>query len=135
MEGPHLTVWITSFFVGILTGVLSGFGVGGGSLLLIYLTAFAGFAQQEAQGINLIYFLPAAIAALPSHFKNGFVAKETAIPAIITGLVFSAIGAWCSNRLDITILRKLFGVFLLIIGLSELFRKDPAPCINEKRKS
>jgi len=122
-----LSTSLLGFFVGILTGILSGFGVGGGSLLLIYLTAFAGIPQPEAQGINLIYFLPAALAALPSHFKNDFVDKKVALPAILAGLVCSAAAALLSNRLDVALLRKLFGVFLLIIGLIELFRKDPKP--------
>lgn len=118
---------LLGFFVGIVTGIFSGFGVGGGSLLLIYLTAFAGIPQHEAQGINLIYFLPAALAALPSHFKNDFIEKKVVLPAILAGLVCSAGAALLSNRLDVTHLRKLFGVFLLIIGLLELFRKDPRP--------
>lgn len=119
--------YLPGFLVGIATGVLSGFGVGGGSLLLIYLTAFAAFPQHEAQGINLIYFLPAALAALPSHFKNDFIDKQVALPAIIGGLLFSALAAVLSNNLDVSLLRKLFGIFLLIIGLLELFRKDPKP--------
>ena len=63
--------WLIALLVGVATGVLSGFGVGGGTLLLLYLTAFAGVEQHLAQGINLVYFLPAAAAALPAHFKNG----------------------------------------------------------------
>ena len=67
--------WLIAALAGAVTGVLSGFGVGGGSLLLIYMTSFAGVAQNQAQGINLLYFLPAAAAALPAHFKNGNVEK------------------------------------------------------------
>lgn len=119
-----MSTWIIGFLVGTLTGILSGFGVGGGSLLLIYLTTFAGFAQHEAQGINLLYFLPAALAALPSHLKNNYVERHTVIPAVAFGLVCSGIAAFCSNHLDMFLMRKLFGVFLLIIGLWELFRKD-----------
>lgn len=120
-----MSVWFWGFLVGIATGVLSGFGVGGGSILLIYLIAFADIPQQEAQGINLIYFLPAALAALPSHFKNGYVEKPVAFYAILGGLLCSALAAVLSNRMDVSILRKLFGVFLLIIGIWELVRKDP----------
>lgn len=119
-----MNAWLIHFLVGVLTGILSGFGVGGGSLLLIYLTAFAGIAQQKAQGINLIYFLPAALAALPSHLRNHFVDQKTVIPAVIAGLICSAIAALLSNHLDMSVLRKLFGVFLLIIGLTELFHKE-----------
>lgn len=119
--------WLIHFLVGVLTGILSGFGVGGGSLLLIYLTTFAGIAQQKAQGINLLYFLPAALSALPSHFKNQFVEKKTLIPAITAGLLSSALAACLSNSLDMSLMRKLFGVFLLFVGISELFRKDTLP--------
>lgn len=116
--------WLIALLAGAATGVLSAFGIGGGSLLLIYLTALAGVSQHQAQGINLLYFLPAAAAALPAHHKNGLLEKKTILPAILAGLVTSALAAWFSNGLDTGILRKLFGLFLLYIGLRELFHKD-----------
>lgn len=72
--------WLTAVLAGALTGVLSGFGVGGGTLLLIYLTAFAGMPQNQAQGINLLYFLPSAAAALPAHIKHGYVENPSCYP-------------------------------------------------------
>ena len=116
--------WLIALLAGAATGVLSAFGIGGGSLLLIYLTALAGVGQHQAQGINLLYFLPAAAAALPAHRKNGLLEKKTILPAILAGLITSALAAWFSNGLDTGILRKLFGLFLLYIGLRELFHKD-----------
>ena len=115
--------WLVAALVGAATGVLSGLGVGGGSLLLIYMTSFAGLPQNLAQGINLLYFLPAAATALPAHFKNGCVEKRALLPAIGAGLVCSALTAWAATALDVELLRKCFGGFLLIIGLRELFRK------------
>ena len=115
--------WIIAARGGAVTGVLSGFGVGGGSLLLIYMTNFAGLAQNLAQGINLAYFLPTAATALPSHFKNGYVEKGALFPAVCAGLVCSALAAWAATALDVDVLRKCFGGFLIIIGLRELFRK------------
>jgi len=116
--------WFLAFLAGTATGVLSAFGIGGGSLLLIYLTAFAELSQQAAQGINLLYFLPAAAAALPSHRKNGLLDKTVIPPAVLTGLVTAATAAWLSNGLDTAVLRKLFGVFLLYIGVTQLIKKD-----------
>ena len=116
--------WIIAALVGAATGVLSGLGVGGGSLLLIYLTNWAGLAQNLAQGINLLYFLPAAATALPAHFKNGCVEKRALLPAICAGLVCSALAAWAATAIDVGLLRKCFGAFLLVIGLRELFRKE-----------
>ena len=118
-----MTDWLIAALAGAVTGVLSGFGVGGGSLLLIYMTSFAGVPQALAQGINLLYFLPTAATALPAHFKNGYVAKPVLLPAICAGLVCSALTAWAATGLDVELLRKCFGAFLIVIGLRELFKK------------
>ena len=109
---------------GFLCGVLSGMGIGGGTLLMVWLTAVAGMSSVEAQGINLLYFLPAAAAALPAHRKNGLLEKKVILPAILSGLCAAACTALLVNLLDTRLLRKLFGVFLLNIGLRELFRKE-----------
>ncbi len=119
-----MLTWLLAALAGALTGILSGFGIGGGTLLLIYLTAFAGMEQTMAQGINLLYFLPAAATALPSHIKNGYIDRHIAIPAILAGLICTALAAWAATSLDVTLLRKCFGVFLLYIGVTELLRKE-----------
>ena len=116
--------WLIALAAGTVTGILSAFGIGGGSLLLIYLTAFAGMSQHQAQGINLLYFLPAAAASLPAHKKNGLLDRKTILPAILAGLAAAAATALLSNSLDTRLLKKLFGVFLLYIGLRELLRRD-----------
>lgn len=125
--------WVLALAAGTITGILSGFGIGGGTLLLIYMTAFAGLDQHLAQGINLLYFLPAAATALPSHLKNGYIQKETASPAIWAGLAGTALSAWAATGMEVTLLRRIFGVYLLFIGLRELFRKPSVA--NEKRKN
>ncbi|MCI9263051.1 MAG: sulfite exporter TauE/SafE family protein [Oscillospiraceae bacterium] len=112
-----------AFFAGLATGILSGFGVGGGTLLLIYMTTFAGVPQNLAQGINLLYFLPTAAAALPAHLKNGFVEKSLLLPAILSGLLTAALAAWMATAMEVEQLHRFFGYFLLYVGLSELFRK------------
>lgn len=119
-----MTDWLIAALAGAVTGVLSGFGVGGGSLLLIYMTSFAGVAQNLAQGVNLAYFLPTAATALPAHLKNGYVEKKALLPAVAAGLVCSALTAWAATALDVELLRKCFGGFLIVIGLRELFRKE-----------
>ena len=89
-----MTGWLLPLGVGAATGVLSGFGVGGGTLLLVYMTAFAGVEQHLAQGINLLYFLPAGLMALPAHVKNGYVEREALLPAIGAGLLCAALQPW-----------------------------------------
>lgn len=115
--------WLFPLLAGAATGVLSGFGVGGGTLLLVYMTVFAGLDQHLAQGINLLYFLPAGLMALPAHLKNGYVVTPVLLPAIGAGLALAALAAWAATALDVEVLRKCFGAFLIIVGTMELFGK------------
>ena len=110
--------------VGIVLGFLSGLGVGGGSLLILWLTAVLSMEQRTAQGVNLLFFLPAAIAACLFHSRQGRLQWRVALPAMMAGLC-----AWAATVLDTELLRKLFGGLLLATGLWELFgshrqRKD-----------
>lgn len=116
-----MTQWVLPALAGAVTGVLSAFGLGGGSLLLIYMTTFAGVAQSAAQGINLLYFLPTAGAALPAHFRGGLVEKGALLPAVGAGLVGTALAAWAATAMDTAVLRRCFGVFLLLVGAQQLF--------------
>ena len=116
--------WLLPLAAGAATGVLSGFGVGGGTLLLVYMTAFAGMDQRLAQGINLLYFLPAGLMALPAHLKNGYVEKKALLPAIGAGLVLAALGAWAASAMEVGLLKKLFGLFLLAVGGEQLLGKS-----------
>ena len=118
-----MTDWLLPLLAGPATGIRSGVGEGGGTLLLIYLTAFAGLPQNQAQGINLLYFLPAAGASLPAHFKNGYVETSALLPAVVAGLACAALGAWAATGMDLALLRRCFGGFLILIGLHELFAR------------
>lgn len=118
--------FIIAMAAGILCGILSGFGIGGGSLLMVWMTAVLSMEQKAAQGINLLYFLPTAAAALIFHAKNRMICWQAVLPAAIAGCVTAAGGAWLASGLDVTLLRKLFGGFLILVGLSEIFGKKKA---------
>lgn len=115
---------IFAVLAGLVTGVLSGMGVGGGTLLMIYLVSFAGVGQAQAQGTNLLYFLPCSAAALVTHVKNGFVDKNVVLPCIIAGVVTTLIASFAATALDTVLLKRIFGAFLVIVGVSELFRSS-----------
>jgi uncharacterized membrane protein YfcA len=108
----------------VITGVLSGWGVGGGTLLMIYLTVFQNMSQTSARGINLVYFLFSSAGALFYHIKNRFVDKTTALWAMAAGAVFAVLAALCASVTNPDILKKLFGGFLIAVGISELFKKN-----------
>ena len=109
--------------VGLLTGVISGFGIGGGSLLVVYLTTFTAVSQYEAGGINLLYFLCCAPTALISHIRNRRVEWKAVLWCTVTGTAASALFAFVASGMNTDLLRRLFGVLLLYIGFRELFCK------------
>jgi len=109
--------------IGIAAGVISGLGIGGGTLLIPALTLFYGLSQQQAQSVNLIYFIPTAIVALISHFKSGNIEKGPVKKLIVFGVIGAVLGAVIAVRMNPEILRRLFGGFLLVMGIYEFRRK------------
>ena len=116
--------WLLPALIGFATGILSAWGIGGGTLLLLCMTLFLGVEQQTAQGINLLYFLPSAAAALFFHRKNGYLEKDAVKNAVPIGTLCALAAAWCATSIDISVFRKPFGLFLLYAGLSILFQKN-----------
>ena len=114
--------WIIPVLAGFGTGILSAWGVGGGTLLLLIMTLFLGVDQATAQGINLLYFLPTAGMGLLFHRKNGLLDKQVIRRAVPVGLPAAAVAAWLANAVDVAILRKPFGVFLLFVGMTTLWQ-------------
>ena len=105
---------------GLIGGFVGGMGMGGGTLLIPILTLLAGFKQLEAQGINLISFIPMSIVALILHFKNKLVKfKQTYLLAII-GAIVSLLSALLAVNINNKLLKKLFAAFLIIIGIWQL---------------
>ena len=96
-------MWI-AFFIGTLLGFLSGLGIGGGSLLILWLTLAQGVSPEEARTANLLFFLPAAVTAGFFRWRQGAV----------------------ELRLDPALLRRLFGGLLIVTGLRELFYRPNA---------
>lgn len=107
-----------------LTGVFASMGLGGGMVLIVYLTVFASFSQLAAQGINLVFFIPIAIISLVLHTKNKLVEWKKAVPAFLWGTAAVIISAWLANRIEQSLLSKAFGIFLILMGLKELFFKS-----------
>lgn len=112
---------LLTLFAAFLTGLLASLGVGGGMVLIIWLTAFSGMGQLEAQGINLIFFLPVALFSCILHGKNGLIKLRPLLPAIITGVMGAAAGAMLAHFAGSDFLGKCFSVFILIIGVREIF--------------
>lgn len=113
-----MTDWLLPFLCGLGASVISAWGVGGGTLLLLVMTLFLGVDQRSAQGINLLFFLPTAVSALVCHAKNGYLDKPTLKSAVPTAVAAALIGAWAATAVDVAVLRKPFGIYLLASGVS-----------------
>lgn len=113
--------------VGLFSGVISGMGIGGGAILIPALIIIENINQQTAQGINLLYFLPTAVAALIIHIKNKNVEIKSALILSASGVVGAAVGAIAAGALDSVLLRRMFGIFLALIGLYEIYKGIKLP--------
>ncbi len=109
--------------VSLLSGLTASLGLGGGFVLVIYLTAVAGVAQMEAQGINLVFFIPIAVLSLILHGKNKLLDKKPLLPAVLGGVVGVGLGFAIGSLIGAEWLSRLFALFILIVGLKELFHK------------
>jgi len=107
--------------VGSILGFLSGLGIGGGSLLILWLTLVLGTDQSTARSINLLFFLPAAAVACYYRRKQGSLRFHTVLPGILTGCAGAVLGTWLNTKLDTLLLKKFFGLLLLATGIRELF--------------
>ncbi len=110
-----------SVIIGILSGIISGMGIGGGAILIPALILLNGIDQKLAQGINLVYFLPTAIFSLIVHIKNKNVVFKTAVIIALCGALGAVVGSLIAMKLDNSLLRRLFGIFLGLIGIREIF--------------
>lgn len=121
--------WIMIGIVALLTGITASMGLGGGFILVIYLTIFAQMPQLAAQGINLVFFLPIAAVSLFFHVKNKMIEKSVILPSVLLGAVGVLIGVWAATALGSEWLSKIFAGFVLLVGVRELVMafKKPKP--------
>ena len=109
--------------VGTVLGFLTGLGIGGGSLLILWLTMVLGVDPITARSINLLFFIPSAIIACIFRLKQGTLSVRSVLPAVISGCTAAAVFSFISTVLDVEILKKGFGIILIAAGARELFYK------------
>ena len=114
---------LISLLMGTLLGFLSGLGIGGGSLLILWLTLVTGMEQGTARTVNLWFFLPAAAVACFYRKKQGTLDVQKMLPAMAAGCIGALLGTRVGNILDTVLLKKGFGVLLVITGIREILWK------------
>lgn len=111
--------WLYLVLAGLISGIVGGMGMGGGTLLIPILTIFLSFEQKSAQAINLMVFIPMSLVALIIHIKNKLVDFKVGIPIMFSGIVFSILGSYLASIISNDILQKIFAIFLLIVGINQ----------------
>ena len=107
--------------IGVISGIVSGTGMGGGTILIFLLTYLCNIEQHIAQATNLIFFIPTSIIAIIVNAKNRNINVKLGIIISLYGILGAIIGANLSIHLDMKSLRKYFGIFLLIISAHEIY--------------
>lgn len=109
------------FLTGVISGTVSGTGMGGGTILILILSVFMGIDQHIAQATNLIFFVPTSITAIITTAKEKLINWKIGIPVAISGIVGAIFGAKVSVNMDVKQLKKYFGFFLILVTIYEIY--------------
>ena len=117
------------FAASFISGMLGAMGFGSGTVLIVWLTAFMSYDQLRAQGVNLLFFIPCACLSFLLLYKKGFVNKREALPIASGGAFGVLAGQFILPQIPTEYLSKLFGVFIIILSVRQLFgfKKSQGP--------
>ena len=114
---------LTSSAVSLFIAILSGLGVGSGGLFVVWLTMVEGVHAIGARGLNLLFFVFSATAALLFHLIKKRIKTATVVMLSIFGAIGTLIGSLVGNSINPLLLRKIFGAMLFLSGLRSFFGK------------
>ncbi len=110
--------------VAFLSGIMASMGLGGGMILILYLTAIKNLEQLSAQGINIIFFIPVGIIAIILHSKRKLIKWKQVFLPLVSGVVSVCLFAFLATKVKSDFLKNAFGVFIIIMGIISLFKKN-----------
>lgn len=112
-----------ALLAGLFSGIIGAMGLGGGAVLIIYLSLFTDMPQLKSQGINLLFFIPTAAAAVTVYALKKQINWKTVLKVALWGLLGAAVGIYFADLLGGKLTSKLFGGLLIVMGLIEIFGK------------
>ena len=107
---------------GIIAGIITALGMGGGTILILLLNLFTSLEEHEIQGINLVFFIPTAIVACIINKKRNMIELNVSKWIIIFGIIGAFLGSWMSFKINSENLKKCFGIFLILIAIYEIYK-------------
>ncbi len=123
---------ITALLAGLFSGIIGAMGMGGGAVLIIYLTLFTDTKQLTAQGINLLFFIPIALTAVIIYSFKKQIKWKTVLILSLFGMLGTFLGLTLASTLGGGFTAKLFGGLLILLGIKEIFQKNPKTVAEKK---
>ncbi len=120
-----MTTIIILLSIGLVAGILSGLvGIGGGVIIVPALVYFMSVSQHEAQGTSLaVLLLPVGLFAVYNYYRAGYVDIQTTLIIAATFVLGGYIGSKIAIAIDQNMIKKVFGIFLLLIAFKMIFGK------------
>lgn len=125
---------IAALLAGLLSGIIGAMGMGGGAVLIIYLSVFTQTEQLASQGINLMFFIPIGLLAVILYAFKKQIKWKTTLLLAAWGLLGAVIGLMLTDLLGGELTAKLFGGLLILIGIKEIFCKNNNNGVAVKRQ-
>lgn len=113
--------WVIQGTIGILLGFLAGLGTGGGSLLMVWLVTILDTPAEDARIINLLFFIPCALIASIYRWKQNCLSLRTVLPGACAGCISAGAAFLFFQNMNSGSLQILFGIFLIMAGIREIF--------------
>lgn len=107
--------------IGILSGIVTSMGMGGGTILILLLTLFLNLDQKSAQEYNLIFFIPTAIMSIIIYIKQKQINIKLASIISFFGVMGAFLGWWIASKVQTEALKRCFAIFLIVITIYELY--------------
>lgn len=123
-----------ALIAGLFSGTAGAMGLGGGAVLIIHLALFTDTPQLKSQGINLLFFIPIALAAVTVYALKKNIKWRLVLKTAVWGLAGSAAGLMLTDSIGGEITGKIFGGLLIIMGLLEIFGKKEKPLDKKAEK-
>lgn len=116
------TKYIKLALIGIITGIANGmFGSGGGTIVVPSLVMFLNVEEHKSHATAISIILPLTIVSAFFYISNNYVNWELTLKVILGGIIGGYAGAKLLNKCPTKVLRKIFGVIMIIGAFKMIF--------------
>ena len=112
--------WLIAGIASLVAGFVSSMGLGGGGILVLYLTLFLNMPQTQAGGINLLFFLPVAAVSIFIHIRQKRIYVKLALKCVPLGMAGACLGVWITQLVEPVWVTRAFALLVFVLGAKEL---------------